>query len=819
MATKTLHLGNFVMGMRRDGALSQEFVRDENAGKTPYILHSLKTMENYDIDFVTGNIYPRRGYERYSGNVLPTTNDDVKQIFYHTDLSRSREDILVIANERWYRAIEAAESNNELIIDEEVTVDDGYKKPMFAWGNRIFFATDSGWYWTDADRLYEGTFDSGTKYYQAGIDKPDGTLDMVGVASPGQNNPTDDHYIELTRVVSRRIAFQYTPAVRVYLNSLAVYMRRFADSENVGYGAVRIKVYTDNDGEPSDTLVDHGTSAWRDTTSIQYGTFEHRNFYFYNEVELSPGTKYWFVLEGDDAYYDHVAEGWTFHVGIGNYDGASPTYGESMVYDTSGDDFWDTVTEAECAWYISGPSSNRIYEYVCTFYNSTYGIESRPSASVRIEISSETPITWIGGHPTCDDDQVDKVRIYRRALDSGLEITAEDSEITSTYQLLSEIDVLGQMYDMKNDLYLGADLQTQDHYLITEDDDTDQNRREAIIPACACIWKGRIWVVPVNSNTLYFSKKLEEDGATGLTGDTIPDYFPLTNKLEIQEEAAILAIKPLANDQMAIYFRNGPVYVLWGMDDVQNPPSDFSYRPMVYNVGLTSSWGLCDFRGQHVYLSRHGLYSFTGSPRPEYLSENIQSVLDGISDDNLARSVLVARGEELWLLVDENDDGNKETIYILNLQKSLPSWRRYNYGVTITDLFVKALSSSSKDVIAVDNTNYYVMELGTGTTDNGKPIESYIETHQNNVGSAFLHQIELWAEYPEGDVPSYYDFLITDHSGYGKRYQLNPKSSMDNRGRQMGIRLKTYGSFSVRMDQASVKRTDLSRITISYNED
>jgi len=810
---KTYFIGNFVLGMRRDGALTQEQPRDEEAGETPYILHSLKTLENYDINFVDGSIYPRAGYERFNPDVLPVENGGVEQIFYHTNLRRDRDDIFVVANERWYRVMPTEGSPHEMLIDAAVTVDNGYKKPMIVWGDRIFFATDDGWYWTDEDRVYDGT-----KYYQAGIDKPSAPLDMTPLPAPGQKNPTEGHFIPLTRVDKRKIAFQYTPAIRHFGNTVAVYMRCYPDSQYISIGSVRLKIYTDNDGEPSDELVsDRAFSEWRDSTSLPVGEFAYRNFFFTTEFELAPGEKVWFDLEADDAYFNNYVED-TIYICVGNYNGGSPTYGESMVYDTSGDDFWDTVNDSEVAFYFSGPTTDRIYEYVCTFYNSTYGIESRPSASFRGLIDSTNQIMWIGGHPTVSDDQVDKVRIYRRALDEGLEITALDSEITSTYQWLADLDVLGQMYDTKNDLYLGADLQTQDHYKITEADDTDDDRRGAVVPAGACIWKGRIWVFEAQSNILYFSKKLEEDGATGQTGKPVPDYFPLTNKLEIQEEAAFLAIRPLANDQMAIYFRNGPVYVLWGMDEVLNPPVDFSYRPMVYNIGLTSSWGVCDFRGEHIYLSRHGLYAYSGGPIPRYLSQNIQSILNDINDDNLAKSVLVARGEEIWLLIDEDDDGYKDTIYILDLQKSIASWRRHSYGVNISDLFVKALSSSSRDVIAIDNSNYYVMELETGTTDNGKPITSFLETHKNDVDMAFIHGVRVSGFYADGDVPSSYDILITDHTGYGTRIQLNPASSMDDRGHYSGVRIKTYGAFELEMEQLSVKPTNLRKIILEYNE-
>jgi hypothetical protein len=815
--SKVLQMENFILGMRRDGSLTQEAERDENLGANPYILHSLKTLENYDISYEDGSLVTRDGYERYNTIVLA---DNPKQIFYHTNLTRTENIILGIVGNKWYKIMEA--TAHEKVIDEVATLTDGFKKPIFSWGDRVFFATDVGWYWTDSDRLYDA---EDNKYYQAGIDKPNGSLRLETIAPPGQLNPTANHYIPLTRVDKRKIAFAFIPGHQITINQIHVNMRRWAPSGTEGTGSVKLTIYANYGGKPSNLYI--AKSDFLPTTNIQYQYFQNHSFYFRESFTLQSGILYWGVVEGDDAYYDAFVmahggepiESTDFFIGLGNYHGASPIYGESLVWDTTpATDFWDTVTDSEVAFYISGLIAERIYEYVLTYVNSTYQIESRPSSYSRVYITANKSVVFIAGYPSTSDDQVDKVRIYRRILNEDYEIEDDTSTITDTYKFLKEIDIGDYFWDSMNDDYLGAELQTFDHYRITEGDDTNDNFRGAIIPAGACIWKGRVWVFEKNNNVLYFSKKLEEDGRSGLTGDSIPDYFPLENQLQIEEESALLAIKPLANDQLAIYFRNGTIYVLWGMDEILNPPSEYSLRPMVYGLGLISSWGLTEYKSMHVYISRHGLYAFTGAPNPEYLSESIQSILNDISDTNLAKAIVIARGEEIWLLVDNDNNGYNDTIYILDLQRSVKPWRRYTYNTNVSDLLVKTLSSSSKDVLAIDEDNKYIMELNIGTLDDGAPINSYLESHRQKVKDAFIYELEIKDRYDSTDVPASYDFLITDHTQQGKHQEINPSSAMDERGHKVGTRLKSSGSFNVRLDQISVQKVDLHGIYIRYIE-
>lgn len=814
---KTLQLENFILGMRRDGAFTQEMTRDENLGKNPYILHSLKTLENYDIDPVDGGLVSRDGYERYNTVVLPASP---KQIFYYTDLARTENIILGITNDRWYKMMETL--THEMVIDEAVTLTDGFKKPIFAWGGRIFFATDTEWYWTDSDRLYDGV-----KYYQAGISKPSSIPILNQVGAYGNysswtepNNVAGVGIFDLTDVTMQEIGSVYTPTADFVASALDIRMSFFYNPDKKGHMRLRIETIG-LDGFPTGTLADTDSlSGWIDVRTIYDGFPDDRigdyiwyRFHFNGSFTLEKDTDYGIFIETDDDYKSNYSANATqffvafaYNAVVGGFyytPSAWQTYANNIVYAFAAFD------------------EKRHYEYCYTYVNSTYQIESRPSTSKRVQLLQEQRVEIDVAQPV--DPQIDKIRIYRRELATDQDLETLDSEIVDTYKFVTEISgsatVIPATYsDSSTTNSLGAELQTTDHYRITEADDSIDNFRGAIIPAGGCIWKGRVWIFPVNSNILYFSKKLEEDGRTGLAGDPIPDYFPVENQLELEEESALLAIRELTNDQMAIYFRNGAIYTLWGMDEIANPPSDYSLRPQVKGLGLISSWGLTDYKSAHIYISRHGLYAFTGATKPEYLSESIQSILDGISDTNLAKAVVVARGEEIWLLIDENDDGYNDTIYILDLQKSVKPWRRYTYGVYINDLVVKTLSSSSKDIIACDNDNKYIMELNTGTTDNGAPIESYIETHRQKVSNAFIHEVEVKDRYDDSDMAASYDFLITDSVGQGTHVGINPSSAMDMRGHKVGMRLRSNGSFNVRMDQISVQKVDLLGVYIRYIE-
>ena len=407
--SKVLQMENFVLGMRRDGSLTQEAERDENLGANPYILHSLKTIENYDIGYEDGGLVTRSGYERYNAIVLP---DVPKQIYYHTNLPRTSEFLMGIVGERWYKIQESL--SHEMVIDEAVTLTDGFKKPIFAWNNRIFFATDAGWYWTDADRLYDAV-----KYYQAGIDKPTSPLIITEDNAEGQTTITGAIELTLNATTHRKEAIKLVLSDQLHFDTINYYLIRSIISLA---GNVRVSIYTDDSGDPSSTLADpYAQSDWLDSAMANV-TAGFIAFTMRGAINLDPGT-YWIVLEGDTNYYNnYVGSGPSGYYLSAHYLdlGFQQENYSIKVYDWAAQ-AWGLLANTVGVFYFGGlvPASDAasgIYEYVYTFFNSTYVIESRPSDHQRITISGDHKIAEIST-PQSADEQVDKVKIYRRILD------------------------------------------------------------------------------------------------------------------------------------------------------------------------------------------------------------------------------------------------------------------------------------------------------------------------------------------------------------------------------------------------------------------
>jgi hypothetical protein len=311
------------------------------------------------------------------------------------------------------------------------------------------------------------------------------------------------------------------------------------------------------------------------------------------------------------------------------------------------------------------------------------------------------------------------------------------------------------------------------------------------------------------------TKKLSEDGATGMTGDPIPDFVPLTNKLETGYPYSIIGVLALQSDQMAIYFKNGGVWLLWGCDKPSNPPDDYSLKEMASIQGAIATKAIANVRGSHAFVSRDGIYLFNGNPDPESLSKGIDTLLKEITMANLGKSVLMLYGNELWALLDLDNDGVRDTVYILDLSREVATWRYYEYHDNITDFVVKNSSTSQRTILAATDTNY-IYELEKGKTDNYYPIDSMVELHNLRLpNSIMITEISVKANYPGNPQP--YVLTLTDHADETIEYFLNPSSSYDIRGHRTGCRGVSPISLRVKLEQKNIlDANELLAINVGY---
>jgi hypothetical protein len=775
---------------------------------------SLYTVKNYTGLYSgdTVKLKKRKGYTRFNSTALVAT---ATQLFWFKDLDENEHLLGILddnlTNGQWYKI---AESGAHTRIDTQIAT---ARQPIVQVGNRVFFGTDEGgatstFMWADDTSIGAGTS------YRVGIARP-GFGTYVSTGTDVGHSPTATNLVTMNETSQRKFAIQYDVSsedVTVSTIKISVAMEDNASKGAEVPGAWTCAIYTDNGGEPSTTRVHEQAIS----TPVSVYTFDlepnpdFKDFVFKTDIALSANTTYWFVVSGDADYYNNYepTNPPLFNGKVGT-EGTAPghDYGPLLVQD-----FATSVWSAEPAgrepvFTLADIDSTKAYGHVLTYYSTDYGIESRPCDEVRTTISSgdnyviATPISSIA----------DRVRIYRREMD---DITDEEDDITDVYKFVGEVNDGDSLIDMAATERLGAELQTQDHYLFDETDDGDDAvRPTALVPFVITYWKGRIIFAEENSNIIHFSKRLEKDGATGQTGQEVLDYFPLRNFQEIPHPSSIIALKPLGNDQLAVYFKDEAVWIIRGMNDVLNPPSDISRYPMLSNIGLIAPAGLDNLKERHVYLSSDGVYIFNGTVNPEHASNVINSIFNAIESKYLVESVIAVNANEVWVLVDSDNDGSLDAFYILDIQQPEMPWRYYDYGTTFYDVVLRRTGATFRTLLAADAESNYILQLDDGTDDNGLAIESEAETHDIEVGGEIAGgSIALRGYYPSN--PPSYEIIVTDHLGEEYLYSLSPSSSDDIRRHIAGFRVLSASRLRVKIKSSSKQEDELHSIVIDYEK-
>ncbi|MHC4464631.1 MAG: hypothetical protein ACYS30_24845 [Planctomycetota bacterium] len=490
MRRRKLTQNNFSKGMIRDSALDEDR------------LFSLRTMKNYKVLYQDGRLEVRNGYTRWNSTELiaPAT-----QLLWFADLNDNEHLLAILGDalnsDRWY---DVNESGAHTRIEDPVAT---APRPIEQFGNRVFFGTDTTWLWTDDTALTGADLS-----YRVGIVRPSPGILISSTTARGHID-SPDFGEELTTTIGRKLAIQYdVGASDELVQSIHVLVQWFGQPYD---GAWTCRIRTDNAGEPSTTLVDDKAISFPEAVANNFsnGSWDYTEFQFKGEITLDANSTVWFEFEGDDDYYDNyklVAPN-QFYGSIGS-EGATGNHDFGPIFEWShaGQTWAASATDGEGIFYLSSLDTTLAYGYVVTFFNSTYGIESRQSEEER-QVLTDVTSHFTVSTPTTTDDQVDKVRIYRREMTN---IEDVEDDITDTYKLVAEIDKGTAYDDSIGTGYLGGELQTQDHYRYDETDDSGEDiRSTALLPDVAVRWKGRIWFAEASDNNLHFSKILEEDGA------------------------------------------------------------------------------------------------------------------------------------------------------------------------------------------------------------------------------------------------------------------------------------------------------------------
>ncbi len=763
----------------------------------------------------------RKGYDRWNSTamVAPAT-----QLFWYVPIDTSVDPyLLAIVDEKWYVIDETG--THDLLGSHAATA----RRPIFQFGNRLIYATDAGFRWTDTSMI--ATVSPSQRF---GILPPEEPPQLENSEAEGHVHAGNIGYV-FDATITRKLAMPFIAINTVVLSRIYVLMNRGGLS-TTAEGTLRASIFTNDGGSPSsnysDGLTSDYTSAiadWLDVRTLDFGPAKsYMAFELRGNLTLLAGVTYWFVCEADSSYYD--AQGpiqfWAA-VQCETAPGAYK-YGKIQAYDI-GTDSWSEIN-AEGIFYaggMEGADPDTIYDYVGTFMRSQNVIESRKSHYKRITvILGDYNGVLITAPDAPSDGQVDTWRVYRRELAAGQNLDVNPASVIDTYKFLAEMNPAAVILDTVDTDDLGAELQTDDHYAIDETDFGDNRiRLSALIPNVAVVWRDRIWFAESNSNVLHFSKILEQDGATGLTNDPIPDYFPLENKLEMRQPSGIIGLSVLATDELVVYFADESVWTIRGALQSLNPPPDINMREALSESGLIAPATIDKLGSNQYYLSRNGLFAFTGTtlnPR-DMVSEDNQSILDAISTANLDDSVLITFGQQLWLLIDADDDGDLETILILDLQRDIPSrqlfvrpWRMYEYDVVFNDIIVRRTGATTISILAADAGSNYILELEIGTTDNGKAIVGEVETHDLPVdGQIHIDEVKIDANFANNVSP--FAIKIIDHAGTEHDFSISPSSVYSPRGYRTGCRVTSLNRIRMKIQHRAVAADELVALSVDYS--
>ena len=814
MAKGVLDLRNWRLGQRRDGAL-----RDD-------ALQSARDLKNYDIIYTDGRLRVRKGYDKFNAVAL---DGPATQLYYFVPKDTSEDPLLVgIVDgpvDYWYII---RETGPHTLLSSNSAV---ARQPIVTFGDRLIFATDTDVRWGDSTSMAAAPLVS----YRLGIEPP--TVAPTVALVNGEGNigtyliPTDNQQsgdvaigLRLDNTFQEKLAMSYTPAAEQTLRNVHLRIRPFYKATDTE-GSFRVAIYT-GAVEPTTLVSEEAISDWIGMLAYTADSIQYVDAQLQGDITLTAATKYWFVLEPDSEYTrqfraPHLSgAGEGFYVSFA-YTSAAPA-GTSLEY--TGAAWQNQTRDYEATFLVGGMSPTRFYDYKITYYNDTYKSESRPSPkspSIGTSLGQNRATVTV---PAASDGQVDFLGVYRR--DRGDDPNVSEGDITSKYEWVGKVVSGGTFTDTIGNQQVGAELQSDDNYTYDYTETEGEGPRVAAIqPKLMEVWKSRLWMAVEDSNILYFSKIYEANGPMGLIGDAAPDYFPVENRLEMPAHSGIIAMKTLSDDQMAVYFKDESIWVISGTNDVQNPPADIIMRDKTPVNGLIAASGIDNIAGLHTVMTRDGLYLFNGQPVMAFLSETNQSILDAIENTYLETSIVRVFGNEIWCLIDDDNDGNLETILILDMQRDIQTrqlydraWRTYDYGFNINDLVVRRTGGTFKTVLAASGDSNYVMELGKGTTDDGTAITAEVETQDLQTPTkAFIHQVDIDAYYPS-TVPTY-SLTLTNHEGDTVSYSLTPSASGNIREHRTGCRLRSPVSVRAKLIQVSTEADELRAITIKFKGD
>lgn len=321
------------------------------------------------------------------------------------------------------------------------------------------------------------------------------------------------------------------------------------------------------------------------------------------------------------------------------------------------------------------------YSYRVTFYNSSLGHESNPSAASNTVSTSSNQIR-LSSLPTTTDPQVDKYRIYRTTTGGGI------------YSYLAEIAIASTYYDDNlSDSNLGTAVELTGNGVPP-------------IAAMMIVHKGYTFFVPKNSSRISFSK---QNYPNAVDSNDFRDLDPNDND--------VITGLSIIHGHLVVS-KNDSIWNGYGDDR-----TTFGFTRQVTGRGSTNHKGMVSIPelDKLFYMGESGIASYNGAVSlPESLE--IGPIVKGLNQARLKNSygfVYKPLNLACWLV---SDGVSAENDLILTYDYISNSWGQRPIPNTHGNVAAIFEDSSNNEYFHIGGYGGYVWQGDSGLSDDGSSI-------------------------------------------------------------------------------------------------
>lgn len=451
------------------------------------------------------------------------------------------------------------------------------------------------------------------------------------------------------------------------------------------------------------------------------------------------------IIDTGDALFEKTSDGYLCVYrrdpdSINTLESVTPTYGtlpsslnyndrffivtgeeRGYVHDGSTVEFYGLAPPSSAPTVNSGSGTGNIddgaHSWYYTYYNSTRGIESDPSAAYTTTVSSgggNKSIQFYLKRPK--DRQVDKIRVYRT--------TAGGADPF----LLEEVDAW-QSYT-----YNSTDYEWADNFADTSLGTTAIPTTNAIPPACKYIAE--------HHDIVFLAGDSDYPGRLYYSQSAGVEYFDALNYSEVGPGADGDITGLVAVQDRVYIFREKAIWFLFG-----TVSTAFEYVHTTRDVGCTIPKSIALIENQIIFASSDGIYALDGlrstvqniseSIRPTYLDLNFSQSANwyGVYNKKFAQYILFC-----------SSSGSSRNDVALVLDVATGGWSVWDVYADCAGLFFESGADEVYTINDVSNT-VTIFKQNNGDTDG---VSTDVPSGQiGSVGSDWFddyHRVVAWTE-------------------------------------------------------------------------